>query len=409
MTEFLPTDLRFELPDEAVHRLYPRRLFVEPTLNCDVGCTFCKYSPVPRGVGDARRMSLPPSALDAVVRFSASHPLEELIITGGGEPTYEMTVVAALLNRTFTKNVSLYTAGQWARTAADASEMLRSLIDLSRSGVTQRSLTIRLSVDRFHARTLGDEILGNIVSASRAHIGCDSSVDVSYEVRTILGQETYVEDLIRRLGGSLRDAGRGSLSARVGDLTFPVTARGIVPLGRMRLSRARRIQEKTAAELLEAYEYELGGGWPMLYKGGWNAGVRWSGDVYLYGGMPLPYGNVSRDGTDFSTSFRRMAEDPLNYIGAVRGFKTVCDLLLSAGLLTPALMEDLHDPSTYVPITLADPGPRMRAQIIAAESLARSFADGDESEDRSARLIDTAKNSTEPGVQVALGGQMGTR
>jgi Radical SAM superfamily/4Fe-4S single cluster domain len=367
--------MQLNLQPEMIISLLPARLFVEPTLACNVGCAFCKYSA--KSSSSQSNYRLPDTAIEGIRAYSSAHPLQELVITGGGEPTYEMDLVMRLLHDISAGQATIYTAAQWAETSDSAVEMISALERVCRS--VERPLTIRLSIDTFHARTLGDDVLHNVIAAASMLDHDKDHGPISYGIRAVIGQEPYLEALIRREGGIVTKASASTGSAILptahDDFDIPVLFKGIVPLGRMKPQRAAKLHVLSPEQLRMSYAQELGTGWPITYKGGWNAGVRWSGDVYLYGGSPVEYGNL-KTGMPLLDAFYRMAADPINYLAAATGFATLYELFHKSGLLNDSLINVLHDPSLYLPIGLADAQLHSKAQAAAFEYLSRDTSNG---------------------------------
>lgn len=174
-----------------------RRLTLEITKYCDIGCTFCKYHVRSRS-GHARgNLILSSSAIDECLRYCEVHQVPAMVITGGGEPTYEFDTVLRLIRDSPCHDISLYTAGQWGETTGEAKDILDQLHMANQARESPADIELRLSVDDFHAERLGHRPAVNIIEQYGRHHHALNSIRLT--IRTVLGYEAVLSDIGREL------------------------------------------------------------------------------------------------------------------------------------------------------------------------------------------------------------------
>lgn len=356
--------------DRRSDHLFPRRLTVEPTLYCDVGCSFCKYAPPRQPAGEKDPdLVLSDESIDAIIAFSHETDLSELVITGGGEPTHELDKVLALITNSDVERIWLYTAVQWAQSVDDAAAFL-VLLDHAASSAAVSELVVRLSVDRYHANRISTLPIRTVLRAIERSGGETTKIRIA--IRTVFGDQDLVSEVLESLGGSVtwnqpdRSTGTGLISGHV----IPIHAAGLVPTGRLSTTKLRRTTGPEPDFLHRYYAASLGPGWPVLYEGGWNVGVRPSGHVYLYGGAPADYGRLPH--VDVATAVERISERPVNRAIAELGFQWFISTLLSIGISSERIFMDWQEPSVIAPRALANLRLRFLADLLALNDLEAS-------------------------------------
>jgi hypothetical protein len=336
------------------------RLTLEITKYCEVGCTFCKYSaPIPRSPAKDPRLYLGPDAIRQCVEFANEEQLSAIVITGGGEPTHEFGTVLRLLREAAVPRFSLYTAGQWATSDDTVEDVLQLLYDALPDS---SRLAIRLSVDTFHTARIGTAPATRIVRSLSRNQHKWPRLDLT--IRTVLHYDGPVADVARTLGGSITPQGAARWTLTVPDsYTLDVVGMNLIPDGRLSPRTSSRYEIDNLATTFAHLRSHFGDGWPLVFDGGLNIGVRPSGRVYLYGATPEDLGRLPDEPLDIIVD--RIARDPITLALLAHG---IVEFMHQMAVVEPAvadLPEAYADPPLLVSKACNSPMRLLLGELIA--------------------------------------------
>ena len=323
------------------------RLTVELTKYCSVGCSFCKYNaPLPRLSEKRPSLYLNQEAIDACITYIAATGVQQVVLTGGGEPTHEFETVLRIIKEASSSVFSLYTAGQWGATDDDTSAILNAL----QSAVARRNrpaeVRIRLSLDRFHQQRIGLTPALNIISTLTKFP--DRYPDLRISIRTVIGHDHPVAEVADRLGIALEPVDQHlSRLLMPGGRPIEVMAFNLIPTGRYNTRSQGFPELSNFKATLAGLQSHLGQGWPLSYAGGLNIGIRPSGKVYLYGATPENLGEIPK--VDLATAIERLARDPISHAIHLEGIVSFFDALAACEKDIVALASTHHEPSLLIP------------------------------------------------------------
>lgn len=345
-----------------------RRLTVEVTKYCSVGCSHCKYNaPFPHKTAKRQNLFLSPDAINACADFISEAAIEHLIITGGGEPTHEMDSVCRLIEWSMAPKISIYTAGQWGATSDECMQHLDKFLRCLKESRAAQTLELRLSIDDFHAARIGIRPLATIIQ-SVIQSG-DLRKLVTLRIRTVNGHEQSVEDVASLLGGTYHrdddflgflDLGR--------DETILVDRLNLIPAGRQKSGKAASRDLGEVWSNLEGIQSKYGDGWPTYVNGGLNLGIRPSGKVYIYGASPENFGAIPERA--ISDVLRDLVHDPITSALSELGLPEFFRQLSYCAPKVAANALDTCEPSILVPFFCARPKELLLAKLVGLFGLA---------------------------------------
>lgn len=203
------TSKRLQLIGESgwfAQRERPKRastVYVWPTSTCSIGCLHCNFA-------SPRSSIRPNSRLVAERMIEVAAVVKEMdpwkvALSGGGEPMDEPEAVYAFLEHVASEHlaeVEIITGGHFGKNMESTHETLDQMVaafqSSRRRGIT---LSLRLSIDRFHVERIGYQPFLNIITA----------IDTGrYEPLKVYGRSVLVSDddclptLAASLGATLR-------------------------------------------------------------------------------------------------------------------------------------------------------------------------------------------------------------
>lgn len=339
-----------------------RRLTVELTKYCSVGCSFCKYNaPLPRLSEKRPSLYLGREAIDACLRYVEAQAVEEVVLTGGGEPTHELETVLRIVEEGTASLFSLYTAGQWGATKDETIATLCAL----QTAVSRRSrpahVRIRLSLDRFHQEKIGLQPALNIIAALTDFP--DQYPNVCITVRTVIGHDQPIAELAGALGARIEIVDQHLRRLVMPSGTIDVLALNLIPTGRYNSRTEGQPDLADFRTTLSGLQSHLGAGWPLIYADGLNIGVRPTGKVYLYGATAEDQGRIPQ--VALATAVERIARDPISHALRLKGIVSFFDALASCEEEIVTRTAAHHEPSLLIPKFCEDSRSLLLAKILA--------------------------------------------
>lgn len=347
-----------------------RRLTLEVTKYCSVGCSFCKYNaPIPKNGIKKPELFLGTDAIAECVAFIATEGVEEVVLTGGGEPTHELATVLRTIREAPAKLFSLYTAGQWATTDGSAQQLLEQLHEAATHSKSPAArVRIRLSVDTFHGARIGTAPIVRILRIYQRLRDRLSRIDVY--LRTVVHYDAPVQSIAGELGAHLEVVDLHKSHLILGDGTkLDILSLNLIPMGRLRPSASHRLQALRVT--LSGLRRHFGEGWPLVYSGGLNIGVRPSGRIYLYASTPEDLGRIPT--ARLAEVVRTIVAEPISVALFHDGLLTFFDALVTCDPAIGVAAEVHKDPPLLVPSSCSAPETLLLAKLVALLLLARRF------------------------------------
>ena len=307
-------------------------------------------------------MYLSQAAISDCITYIEKYGVQEVVLTGGGEPTHEFPTVTRFIEQASAGLFSLYTAGQWGATVEEAIETLGAL----QSAVSRRGqpaqVRIRLSLDGFHQEKIGLLPALNIIAELTSFP--ERYPDLRISIRTVIGSDQPVTELADRLGFEIETVDRHSAKlVRASGPPIDVMMLNLIPTGRYN----SRIQGKPDLfdfrETLSGLRHHLGDGWPLIYAEGLNFGIRPTGKVYLYGATSEDLGRIPQ--TRLSTAIKSIARDPISHAIYLDGIVSVFDSLASCEEEIVTCTDAHSEPSLLIPKFCEEPRGLLLAKIVA--------------------------------------------
>lgn len=149
-------------------------VYVWPTKYCGVGCSHCNFSSVKKDPSDekAELINTIPGR-ERVKDFAKDSCVEKFVISGGGEPMYEIETVKYFIREIDSprlREIEIITSGFWAKNYKYGNCVLNQLLqEFNKRENKSVELTIRISYDQFHAEKLGVMHVLNILNLIRKY------------------------------------------------------------------------------------------------------------------------------------------------------------------------------------------------------------------------------------------------
>ncbi len=195
------------LPAYAEHGpVHASTCYVWPSSECPVGCGHCNYAS-PLSLNGLTRYSVARDP-EPVLRVMNSMGLWKAVLSGGGEPMVEPEFCERFVNEVDSpvlEEIELITSAHFATDEAETRRRLRRLVEAWRTRsphLARANLTVRISLDWFHAQRIGVEPAARVIQL----LGEPEMRDVRCYIRSVLlGNDTTMADLSARLDGRLTE------------------------------------------------------------------------------------------------------------------------------------------------------------------------------------------------------------
>jgi hypothetical protein len=273
-----------------------QRLTLEITNYCVVGCLHCRYStPLPPKSGQkAPQNYLSQEALHQCAEFTHRQAIPSLYITGGGEPTHEWENVLFLIENSYSSDIVLATAAQWATTEREIHAALNDLLSAIQRRKTFCRLTLRISVDDYHSKSVPIQQIVSLIKVVKSLHEHDGDFPIQIKLRSLLSDDSSVKNVADLLSGKLISQSADCEILELSDgYQIEVIRKSLVFIGRLKqpknLLSKNYVRFSEGADIARQSYDPL---WPAMYAGGLNLGIRPNGEVYLYGTNPRFFGTI---------------------------------------------------------------------------------------------------------------------
>ena len=199
-------------------------------------------------------------------------------------------------------------------------------------------LSLRVSLDSFHRKALGDEIYQDVVSMSKIY----STKSISFAFRSLLEEKEKIRKFLRKVTGKVPH--QTSLLddiLNIGHSGINITYKNIVspPVGYCATSM------RTYIDLLsEKYQkpFTIGSLAAKKTHSGLDVTIKPDGKVYYYGAENTSYGNINFDDISIETLVNNVKEIPLLTTLYTIPFKYILDKLSCSELDT--IVKNINNP-----------------------------------------------------------------
>ncbi len=332
-----------------VFNLY--RLTIELTNLCNVNCSHCKYS-ISNSKNSKNAKSLGFKAINHCLDFVKRKNIEELFLTGGGEPTLNMDMVNFIVNNSTCKSIVLATSGHWSVAKDEFDLFFKTIVDSVKKAKYLSRFVLRLSVDDFHSKKIP---LLNICAAIKRFVkykNKNQNFPIKIEIRSLLSNDRSVSDLSKLLNGRLVKLSnfQEKLILNGGEVIL-VTRKTLVLDTHIRVANTKYMDFSGGVDVAkEAY----GSLWPCVYGGGMNLGIRPDGEVYLYGANTKSFGNVNT--SPIEPILKEISSDLINQKCITDGVMEVFRLALKFRPELESIPENVNDLGGLIPRILQEKG-----------------------------------------------------
>jgi len=135
------------------------------TKYCNVGCEFCFYRS-PKHTRKDKEGNITRDGVQKIIQFINSSNISEILLSGGGEPFLRFESICQIIENLKHGKIAIATSADWASNQEKAAQKLSKLHEIISSNQNYIEVTLRLSVDRYHADRL-DYDLSNVINVIR--------------------------------------------------------------------------------------------------------------------------------------------------------------------------------------------------------------------------------------------------
>lgn len=137
---------------------------------CPARCESCffKFNMYHEGI-PAEKHQFSEYGTDRLIQFINDSNNSYLMLSGGGEPMVRKDIVNEIVRRADTDRIVIVTSAIWAKTYNSAKTVIDELYESYKSRNDDMVLVVRLSVDEFHYKPLGFDVINNVIKVFREH------------------------------------------------------------------------------------------------------------------------------------------------------------------------------------------------------------------------------------------------
>ena len=167
------------------------------TTYCDAGCAHCffksgaEYEVYPR-----EKAEYSDEGLKRLIAFINQANIGYLMVIGGGEPFQRFPHVLELVEKANTDRMVLVTNGKWGQNADEARRVIQQLHEAFKARKTPTHLVLRISVDRWHIKQLGDELVNNIIEVFKESFRNEKHFEL--QLHGLIGDDSLQEIAAKR-------------------------------------------------------------------------------------------------------------------------------------------------------------------------------------------------------------------
>lgn len=156
---------------------------------CNANCTHC-FSRPPKKYDKERikEYQFSFNGIKKLIQFINDSNCAYLMISGGGEPMFYKEAIFEIVENINAEKVVIVTNGIWGYDYYSAKELIDKLYQRLSERKTKCELVLRISVDKFHAESLGTDMIPNIFDVFRREYPNDEAFHLMFH--SIIGDNT---------------------------------------------------------------------------------------------------------------------------------------------------------------------------------------------------------------------------
>lgn len=160
------------------------------TKYCNADCKFCIYKSPRKGIKEeTKENELSKSGIQKSIDFINNSNIGYLLISGGGEPFLKISHIFTLIEKVNVKDIVIVSNGFWGSNYDKALEILNKIEEIQKR--RQIKITIRISIDKWHAEKLGTNHIKNIIDIFSKNFNLNENFKL--KIHTITGDNTVLE------------------------------------------------------------------------------------------------------------------------------------------------------------------------------------------------------------------------
>lgn len=168
-----------------------------PTKFCDAGCAHCFFKSDKKvKVFPQEQCEFSDYGMERFIEFINKSNNGYLLVIGGGEPFKKYEQILKIVEEVKTDRLILVTNGMWADNFREAKKVIFELYEKFNKRVTKTKLILRLSIDKWHAKKIGYEVINNIIDVYKKYFYDEE--DFELQLHTLIGDNILDEILNMR-------------------------------------------------------------------------------------------------------------------------------------------------------------------------------------------------------------------
>lgn len=162
------------------------------TKKCKGGCEFCFFKSNYNNLEDIEESyEMSEEGFHKFINFVNDSNNGYLLLSGGGEPFEKSEYVIKTIQKAKTDRIVIATNGMWARDYQEAKKMIKKLSNALNKRDKKIPVTLRISMDKYHYKNLGDDIYKNIIDIFSKEYANDEFLKLKFH--TIIGDNTIAK------------------------------------------------------------------------------------------------------------------------------------------------------------------------------------------------------------------------
>lgn len=156
---------------------------------CNANCAHC-FSRPPKRYDKERikEYQFSFNGIRKLIQFINDSNCTYLMISGGGEPMFYKEAIFEIIENTNAERIVIVTNGIWGYDYHSAKKLINKLYQKLSERKNNCELVLRISVDKFHAESLGTDMIPNIFNVFKSEYPNDKSFHLMFH--SIIGDNT---------------------------------------------------------------------------------------------------------------------------------------------------------------------------------------------------------------------------
>lgn len=287
---------------------------------CPVGCDFCFFKS-PALTEKSPATAITPEGIERQIQFLNDGNIQQLFISGGGEPMLKKREVNRLIQGASVEEVIIITSSHWSQTTEGTTKTLADLRRSSDENPRKPVVTVRLSMDRFHYEKLskgkGFSYAKNLINEFAHNYKDDKQLKL--KVHTMNGDDT-IDQLLAELPVAEREDTGGYLKQKTkitleNGFQFNIEfSQEFQTDAEIDMEQNPQAVDHNVASFQEFIDVRRNGNMSLSFNGDQPKGVYW---LMLYDGTMLVWGATAPDietslyRDDYATTMNKNRADVL--------------------------------------------------------------------------------------------------